>query len=127
MDCGEVTWSLKYSFSSDLFLVVYLLSSADSQVSCSATTIFSNSSIDSTWQNPHPDLVLFIQEQLWFFCSKSASHEGAFLLQLELIIWHTCAEKREVVFLVLYRLPLFTLFSSFPQWCGIQWDMHCAG
>jgi len=79
MGSGEMLWSLKYSFTSELLLAVYLLSSADSQLPGSARTVFPGSGIDSTWQNLHPDVVLFIQEQLWFFCSNSASGEGAFL------------------------------------------------
>lgn len=81
MECGEVTLSLKYNFSSDLLLVC-LLGTADSQLSCSTTAIFFNSSID-TWQKPHSDLMLFIKEQFQFFHSKSAlGEQGAFLLWL---------------------------------------------
>lgn len=75
--------------------------------------MFSNSRTDSTWQNLSPDLVLFTQEQLQFFCSKSASDEGAFSLQFYLISWLICAEKRKVFFLVLYPFPLFTFFLAF--------------
>lgn len=75
--------------------------------------MFSNSRTDSAWQNLSPDLVLFPQEQLRFYCFKSASDEGAFLLQFYLISWLICVEKSEVLFLVLYPFSLFTFFLPF--------------
>lgn len=122
MDCGEVTWSLKYSFSFDLLLVVYLLSSADSQLSHSATAMFSNSSTDSTSQNLYPDLALFIQEQLWFFCSKSASAEGAFFVMAENVL-----KRGRWCSWSCIPFPFLLFFSSFPQWFDIHWAIHCVG